>query len=147
MCQRRACHVVLSSPVSSINHCLCHPSVASSRISPSKLCSNSRRRASLMPRTCSVSWWVFRQCGPWNLCSVIEVVQRPRPHHEQGTPTLSLCKTPEGAKHLSALPLTHCAGTVTAVPSAQDAVAALYESRLGDTMLAHPRTTAQKMVR
>ena len=76
-----------------------------------------------------------------------ELLQELRQHYEQGTLTLSLCTTPEGVKHLSALPLTHCAGTITAVPSVQDAVAALYEPCLGDTMLARLRTTVQKTVR
>jgi len=76
-----------------------------------------------------------------------ELLQELRQHYEQGTLTLSLCTTPEGAKHLSALPLTHCAGTITDVPSVQDAVAALYEPCLGDTMLARLRSTVQKTVR
>jgi predicted ribosome quality control (RQC) complex YloA/Tae2 family protein len=76
-----------------------------------------------------------------------ELLQELRQHYEQGTLTLSLCTTPEGVKHLSALPLTHCAGTITDVPSVQDAVAALYEPCLGDTMLARLRSTVQKTVR
>jgi predicted ribosome quality control (RQC) complex YloA/Tae2 family protein len=76
-----------------------------------------------------------------------ELLQDLRQHYEQSTLTLSLCTTPEGAKHLSALPLTHCAGTIISMPSAQDAVAALYEPCLGDTMLVHLRSTVQKIVR
>jgi predicted ribosome quality control (RQC) complex YloA/Tae2 family protein len=87
---------------------------------------------------------VHRSQGEPQVCW--ELLQELRQHYEQGTLTLFLCTTPGGGKHLSALPLTHCAGTITAVPSAQDAVAALYESRLGDTMLAHLRSTVQKMV-
>jgi predicted ribosome quality control (RQC) complex YloA/Tae2 family protein len=76
-----------------------------------------------------------------------ELLQELRQHYEQGTLTLSLCTTPEGAKHLSALPLTHCAGTITEISSVQDAVAALYEPCLGGTMLAYLRSTVQKTVR
>ncbi len=88
---------------------------------------------------------VHRSQGEPQVCW--ELLQELRQHYEQGTLTLSLCTTPEGAKHLSALPLTHCAGTITPVSSAQDAVAALYEPCLGDTMLAHLRSTVQKTVR
>src|SRR4029450_3930898 len=84
---------------------------------------------------------VHRSQGEPQVCW--ELLQELRQHYEQGTLTLSLCTTPEGAKHLSALPLTHCAGTITAVPSAQDAVAALAEPCLGDTMLTHLRSTVQ----
>jgi predicted ribosome quality control (RQC) complex YloA/Tae2 family protein len=76
-----------------------------------------------------------------------ELLQELRQHYEQGTLTLSLCTTLEGAKHLSALPLTHCAGTITEISSVRDAVAALYEPCLGGTMLAHLRSTVQKTVR
>jgi predicted ribosome quality control (RQC) complex YloA/Tae2 family protein len=76
-----------------------------------------------------------------------DLLQELRQQYEQGTLTLTLCTTPEGVKHLSALPLTHCAGTITAVPSPQDAVAALYEPCLGDTMLSHLRSTVHKTVR
>jgi len=76
-----------------------------------------------------------------------ELLQELRQHYEQGTLTLSLCTTLEGAKHLSALPLTHCAGTITEISSVQDAVAALYEPCLGGTMLAYLRSTVQKTVR
>jgi predicted ribosome quality control (RQC) complex YloA/Tae2 family protein len=76
-----------------------------------------------------------------------ELLQGLRRQYEQGTLTLTLCTTPEGVKYLSALPLTHCAGTITAVPSAQEAVAALYEPCLGATMFAHLRSTVQKTVR
>src|SRR5215471_21839080 len=88
---------------------------------------------------------VHRSQGEPQVCW--ELLQELRQHYEQGTLTLSLCTTPEGAKYLSALPLTHCASAITAVPSAQDAVAALYEPCLGDTMLAHLRSTVQKTVR
>src|SRR5215510_13518439 len=88
---------------------------------------------------------VHRSQGEPQVCW--ELLQALRQHYDQGTLTLSLCTTPQGAQHLSALPLTHCAGTITAVPSAQDAVAALYEPCLGDTMLAHLRSTVQKTVR
>ena len=75
-----------------------------------------------------------------------ELLQGLRQQYEQGTLTLSLCTTREGARHLSALPLTHCAGTITAMPSAQEAVTALYEPRLGTTMSSHLRSTVQKTV-
>jgi predicted ribosome quality control (RQC) complex YloA/Tae2 family protein len=75
-----------------------------------------------------------------------ELLQGLRQQYEQGTLTLSLCTTRAGARHLSALPLTHCAGTITAVPSAQDAVAALYEPRLETAMSSHLRSTVQKTV-
>jgi predicted ribosome quality control (RQC) complex YloA/Tae2 family protein len=88
---------------------------------------------------------VHRSHGEPQVCW--ELLQELRQQYEQGTLTLTLCTTPEGAKHLSALPLTHCAGTITAVPSPQDAVAALYESCPGDTMLTHLRSTVQKTVR
>jgi predicted ribosome quality control (RQC) complex YloA/Tae2 family protein len=88
---------------------------------------------------------VHRSQGEPQVCW--ELLQELRQHYEQGTLTLSLCTTPEGAKYLSALPLTHCASAITAVPSAQDAVAALYEPCPGDTMLAHLRSTVQKTVR
>jgi predicted ribosome quality control (RQC) complex YloA/Tae2 family protein len=88
---------------------------------------------------------VHRSQGEPQVCW--ELLQALRQHYEQGTLTLSLCTTPEGAQHLSALPLTHCVGTITAVPSAQDAVAALYEPCLEDTMLTHLRSTVQKTVR
>jgi predicted ribosome quality control (RQC) complex YloA/Tae2 family protein len=88
---------------------------------------------------------VHRSQGEPQVCW--ELLQELRQHYEQGTLTLSLCTTPEGAKHLSALPLTHCAGTITSMSSAQDAVAALYEPCLGDTMLVHLRSTVQKTVR
>jgi predicted ribosome quality control (RQC) complex YloA/Tae2 family protein len=87
---------------------------------------------------------VHRSTGEPQVCW--EWLQELRQQYEQGTLTLTLCTTSEGAKHLSALPLTHCAGTITAVPSPQDAVAALYESCPGDTMLAHLRSTVQKTV-
>lgn len=88
---------------------------------------------------------VHRSQGEPQVCW--ELLQELRQHYEQSTLTLSLCTTPEGAKHLSALPLTHCAGTITSMPSAQDAVAALYEPCLGDTMLVHLRSMVQKTVR
>jgi predicted ribosome quality control (RQC) complex YloA/Tae2 family protein len=87
---------------------------------------------------------VYRSKGETQVCW--ELLQELRQQYEQGTLTLTLCTTPKGAKHLSALPLTHCAGTITAVPSPQDAVAALHESDPGDTMLAHLRSTVQKTV-
>jgi predicted ribosome quality control (RQC) complex YloA/Tae2 family protein len=87
---------------------------------------------------------VYRSKGEPQVCW--ELLQELRQQYEQGTLTLTLCTTPEGAKHLSALPLTHCAGTITAVPSPQDAVTALHESDPGDTMLAHLRSTVQKTV-
>src|SRR5262249_26353027 len=76
-----------------------------------------------------------------------ELLQGLRRQYEQGTLTLTLCTTPEGVKYLSALQLTHCAGTITAVPSAQEAVAALYEPCLGATMFAHLHSTVQKTIR
>jgi predicted ribosome quality control (RQC) complex YloA/Tae2 family protein len=88
---------------------------------------------------------VYRSAGDPQVCW--ELLQELRQQYEQGTLTLTLCTTPEGAKHLSALPLTHCAGTITAVPSPQDAVAALYELGPGDTMLAHLRSAVQTTVR
>jgi predicted ribosome quality control (RQC) complex YloA/Tae2 family protein len=87
---------------------------------------------------------VHRSKGEPQVCW--ELLQELRQQYEQGTLTLTLCTTPEGAKHLSALPLMHCAGIITAVPSPQDAVAALHESEPGDTMLAHLRSTVQKTV-
>jgi predicted ribosome quality control (RQC) complex YloA/Tae2 family protein len=88
---------------------------------------------------------VHRSAGNPQVCW--ELLQELRQQYEHGTLTLTLCMTPEGAKYLSALPLTHCAGTVTAVPSPQDAVTALYEPGPGDTMLAHLRSAVQKTVR
>src|SRR5205823_2036118 len=37
-----------------------------------------------------------------------ELLQELRQHYEQGTLALSICTTPQGTRHLSALPLTHC---------------------------------------
>ncbi len=87
---------------------------------------------------------VHRSQGNPQVCW--ELLQGLRQQYEQGTLTLSLCTTRAGARHLSALPLTHCAETITAVPSAQDAVAALYEPRLGTAMASHLRSTVQKTV-
>jgi predicted ribosome quality control (RQC) complex YloA/Tae2 family protein len=87
---------------------------------------------------------VHRSQGDAQVCW--ELLQGLRQHYEQDTLTLSLCTTRVGARHLSALPLTHCAGTITAMPSAQDAVAALYEPRLGTTMASHLRSTVHKTV-
>jgi predicted ribosome quality control (RQC) complex YloA/Tae2 family protein len=88
---------------------------------------------------------VHRSQGDPQVCW--ELLQGLRQQYEQGTLTLTLCTTPDGVRHLSVLPLTHCAGTITAVPSAQDAVAALYEPCLEDAMLTHLRSTVQKTVR
>jgi len=88
---------------------------------------------------------VYRSQGEAQVCW--ELLQALQQQYEQGTLTLSLCTTPEGSRHLSALPLTHCAGTITSFPSAQDAVASLYEPCLGATTLAHIRSTVQKTVR
>ena len=88
---------------------------------------------------------VHRSQGDPQVCW--DLLQALQQQYEQGTLTLSLCTTRDGARHLSALPLTHCAGTSTTVRSAQDAVAALYEPCLGATMLAHLRSTVQKTVR
>ena len=87
---------------------------------------------------------VHRSQGDAQVCW--ELLQGLRQQYEQDTLTLSLCTTRGGARHLSALPLTHCAGTITAMPSAQDAVAALYEPRLGTTMASHLRSTVHKTV-
>ena len=87
---------------------------------------------------------VHRSQGNPQVCW--ELLQGLRQQYEQGTLTLSLCTTRAGARHLSALPLTHCAGTITAVPSAQAAVAALYEPRLGTAMSSHLRSTVQRTV-
>ena len=87
---------------------------------------------------------VHRSQGDPQVCW--ELLQGLRQQYEQGTLTLSLCTTREGTRHLSALPLTHCAGTITAMPSAQEAVTALYEPRLGTTMSSHLRSTVQKTV-
>jgi predicted ribosome quality control (RQC) complex YloA/Tae2 family protein len=75
-----------------------------------------------------------------------ELLQGLRQQYEQGTLTLSLCTTRTGARHLSALPLIHCAETITAVPSAQDAVTALYEPHLGTRMSSDLRNTLRKTV-
>jgi predicted ribosome quality control (RQC) complex YloA/Tae2 family protein len=88
---------------------------------------------------------IHRSQGEPQVCW--ELLQELRQHYEQSTLTLSLCTTPEGVKHLSALPLTHCAGTITSMPSAQDAVAALYEPCLEDIRLVRLRGTMQKTVR
>ncbi len=87
---------------------------------------------------------VYRSQGEPHMCW--EFLQNLRQQYEQGTLTLSLCTTREGAKHLSALPLTHCAGSIAAFPSAQDAVAAFYEPCMDATTLAHSRNTVQKAV-
>jgi len=88
---------------------------------------------------------VHRSQGEPQVCW--ELLQGLRQQYDQGTLTLSLCTTPEGIRHLSALRLTHCTGTIAAFPSAQDAVAALYEPCLDATTLAHLRSTVQKTVR
>src|SRR5262249_44372943 len=76
-----------------------------------------------------------------------ELLQELRQHYEEGTLTLSICTTPQGTRYLSALPLTHCAGTIESFASAQDAVAAFYGPDIGATALAHLRHTVQKTVR
>src|SRR6266571_1824176 len=76
-----------------------------------------------------------------------ELLQELRQHYEQGTLALSICTTPQGSRHLSALPLTHCPGTIESFASAQDAVAAFYGPDIGATALAHLRHTVQKTVR
>lgn len=76
-----------------------------------------------------------------------ELLQELRQHYEQGTLALSICTTPEGARHLSALPLTHCLGTSESFAGAQDAVATFYGPYIGATALAHLRHTVQKTVR
>jgi len=76
-----------------------------------------------------------------------ELLQELRQHYEQGTLGLSICTTPAGIRYLSALPLTHCAGTIEPFASAQDAVAALYGPYTGATALAHLRHAVQKTVR
>jgi predicted ribosome quality control (RQC) complex YloA/Tae2 family protein len=87
---------------------------------------------------------VHRSQGNPRVCW--ELLQGLRQQYEQGTLTLSLCTTRTGARHLSALPLTHCAGAITAVPSAQDAVTALYEPRLRTRESSDLRNTVQKTV-
>jgi predicted ribosome quality control (RQC) complex YloA/Tae2 family protein len=87
---------------------------------------------------------VHRSQGNPRVCW--ELLQGLRQQYEQGTLTLSLCTTRTGARHLSALPLTHCAGTITAVPSAQDAVTALYEPRLRTRESSDLRNTVQRTV-
>ncbi|MBM3226320.1 MAG: fibronectin-binding domain-containing protein, partial [Candidatus Tectomicrobia bacterium] len=59
-----------------------------------------------------------------------ELLQELRQHYDQGTFTVALYTTPHGEQHLSVLPLTHCACTVTSFPGAQQAVAAVYEPSL-----------------
>jgi predicted ribosome quality control (RQC) complex YloA/Tae2 family protein len=88
---------------------------------------------------------VYRSQGEPQMCW--ELLQGLRQQYEQGTLTLFLGTTPAGSRYLSALPLTHCAGNITAFPSAQDAVAALYEPCREATTLAHSRNTVQKAVR
>lgn len=88
---------------------------------------------------------VSRSQGAPSVCW--EILQELRQRYEQGTLALSLCTTRAGARYLSALPLTYCAGTITAFPSAQDAVAALYEPHLEVSSLERIRSTAHKTVR
>ena len=76
-----------------------------------------------------------------------ELLQELRQHYEQGTLALSICTTPQGTRHLSALPLTHCPGTIESFASAQDAVAAFYGPYIDATALTHLRHTVQKTVR
>lgn len=76
-----------------------------------------------------------------------ELLQELRQRYEQGTLALSICTTPEGTRHLSALPLTHCRGTLESFASAQDAVATFYGPYIGTTALAQLRHTVQKTVR
>jgi len=88
---------------------------------------------------------VYRSQGEPYRCW--ELLQELRQHYEQGGLVLSICTTPEGTRYLSALPLTHCAGTIASFASAQDAVAALYGPYTGTAALAHLRHTVQKTVR
>jgi hypothetical protein len=76
-----------------------------------------------------------------------ELLQELRQHYEQGTLALSIWTTPQGTRHLSALPLTHCPGTIESFASAQDAVAAFYGPYIDATALTHLRHTVQKTVR
>lgn len=76
-----------------------------------------------------------------------QLLQELRQHYEQGTLALSICTTPQGSRYLSALPLTHCRGTIESFASAQDAVAAFYGPDIDATALAHLHHTVQKTVR
>lgn len=75
-----------------------------------------------------------------------EMLQELRQQYDQGTLTLFLCTTPQGTRHVSALPLTHCAETSIPYSNAHEAVTALYEPMLQTTSLHAFRVTLHKTV-
>lgn len=75
-----------------------------------------------------------------------ELLQELLQHYDQGRLTLTLCTTAQGLQYLSALPLTHCAATMTPYDSAQEAVTAFYEPLLGTTHVEERRATLHKTV-
>jgi len=87
---------------------------------------------------------VYRSQGEPQRCW--ELLQELLQHYEQGTLALSICTTAQGTRHLSALPLTHCSGTIKSFANAQDAVAAFYGPYIDATALTHLRHTVQKTV-
>ena len=56
----------------------------------------------------NVAGWLYRTAMNLGIDALRSSARRQQ--YEQGTLTLSLCTTHEGAKHLSALPLTLCYG-------------------------------------
>lgn len=76
-----------------------------------------------------------------------ELLQQLRQHYENNTLSLSVCATPDGRRHLSALPLAHGPTTVDAFPSAQEAVAAFYEPATEAALAESIRSAAQKALR
>jgi predicted ribosome quality control (RQC) complex YloA/Tae2 family protein len=76
-----------------------------------------------------------------------ELLQQLRRHYEDKTLRLWLCTTPEGTRHLSVLPLTHCAATSEPFTSAQEAVAAFYELTIRAAQFESWRREMQKTLR
>jgi predicted ribosome quality control (RQC) complex YloA/Tae2 family protein len=74
------------------------------------------------------------------------ILQELRQHYDAGTLSLFLCTMPDGAQHLSALPLAHCAATITPYAQAEEAVMAWCEPYLETETRNHLRRTVHKTV-
>lgn len=75
------------------------------------------------------------------------LLQDLRQQYDQGTLTLSLCTTAQGARHLSVLPLTHSSDTMTSYDGkAEEAVTAFYDPFLARTHLQDLQATLHKTI-
>ncbi len=73
-------------------------------------------------------------------------LQTLRHHYDHGTLSLYLCTFADGARHVSALPLTHTASHVERYEDVQEALAAVYDPRMHTALLKSAQQEALKRI-